>query len=90
MAGWHDASQDFMARSMGVNHRTSKREGLPVWIMGDYDNVYGLAAPWGYVDSACMTIGTGVVLGDIVAFDSNNYLHLTDGVIVPWCGIAPV
>lgn len=93
-AYWMDyrdgSSASFLRRSMGVNHRTSKREGLPVWVLGDPAMANSLAAPWGYMDANNVSIATVQAIAEYNGFDSNNRIHWRDDVVFPWAGVTPV
>lgn len=93
-ANWMDYrdgnSQSFLRRSMSTNHRSSKREGLPIWILGDPANANFLSAPWGYMNSSYISIGTVQSISEMTGFDSNNRIHFRDDIVLPWPGVTPV
>lgn len=89
-AAWWDGPGgiDLFRHTGGVNARTSQRDGLPIWITKDSfivpDNLW---APWGEIPTSQMLLGSVNALGEHTAFDSDNYFHIRDGVVIPWPGI---
>jgi len=83
---WYDSADIFRA-NVGVNARTSKRDALPIWTMRDPLNAGDNWAPWGEIPTAHMVVATVNILGEHVSFDSDNFLHIRDDLVIPWPGL---
>ena len=77
---------DIFRTNVGVNARTGKRDALPIWILRDPQNSDDNFAPWGEIPPGHMVAATVNIIGEHVDFDSSNYLHLRDDVVIPWPG----
>lgn len=86
--GWRNSqrSADHMTLSQGVNARTGERDALPMWFTRDPNNSDNNFGPWGEIDPTFMNIGTVAILGEHVAFDSGQWLHIRQGLCVAWPG----
>jgi hypothetical protein len=89
--GWYDGTGVIEAMRhtfANPNSRTGKRDGLPIWTNKDHARTPDqLWAPWGEIPTSKMLLASVNAIGEHVAFDSNNYFHIRDGVVVPWPGI---
>ena len=87
-AGYHDSAAEYFARTLsGPNCRTGKRDGAPIFVFADYDGGDLQWAPLAKLPASHISLGSVNVLGDIVTFDSDQYMHVRHGVVVPWCGL---
>lgn len=73
----------------GPNARTGKRDALPLWVFSDPANQKDQWAPLGAVSENILRAQV-FDLGDYATFDSDQYYHVTEGLVVPWAGIPAV
>ncbi len=82
-----NTSTDYFRQSLGVNARTGERDGFPIWLFADPNSADFMWAPLGQLDSAHIFLGTALAIGNFTTFDSNQYMHILDGVCCPWNGL---
>lgn len=80
--------QDYFSRNLGVNARTGERDALPLLysIEGEGQTDFTRFAPHSKVPIGNAVTGTAVAVGELTSFDSDQYFHIRDGIVVPWCG----
>lgn len=76
----------FRTDTGGPNARTGKRDALPMWVFGDPTVSAQAWAPYGEVSQDIVRAQV-IDLGEHATFDSDQYLHIREGLTVPWPGI---
>lgn len=88
--GWglEDGSGDYFLKNLGVNARTGERDSFPIWLTIDpivsADYLFG---PLGEIPPANMRLATANIVGEYLTFDSDQWMHWKQGLVVPWNGL---
>lgn len=88
--GWmpEGSSQDWFLQDMGVNVRTGERDSFPIWLTIDpivsADYLFG---PLGEIPTNRMRLATANIVGEYATFDSDQWMHWKQGLVVPWNGL---
>lgn len=87
-AGYYDGGADYFSRGLvGPNNRTGKRDGAPIFVFSDYDGGSYQWAPLAKLPAQHVSLGSVAVLGNTTTFDTDQWMHVRDGLVVPWPGL---
>jgi hypothetical protein len=80
---------DYFSRNVAVNSRTGERDALPFMysIEPEGGTDFHRFAPHSKVPIGNIVMGTAVAVGELTPFDSDDYFHVRDGIVIPWNGL---
>ena len=82
-------STDYFSRNIGVNARTGERDALPLMYSMEPEGVTDLNrfSPHSKIPITNIAMGTAVAVGILSSFDSDDWYHVKNGIVIPWNGL---
>ena len=80
---------DYFSRNIGVNARTGERDALPLMYSMEPEGATDFLrfSPHSKVPITNIAMGTAVAVGELASFDSDDWYHLRNGIVIPWNGL---